>query len=142
MTRIFVDANILVAVLNKEYPLFSTAARVLSLTDHPKFEVYTSATCLAIAFYFCSKKCGDKEAGRRIRLLSSKLLTAPTGQAEIEAVIRQPEIADFEDGIQYFAALHAGCSFIITEDGHDFWFSGIPVLNSDTFLRTVVVPML
>ena len=58
--KIFLDANILVSVLNKEYPLFTYSARVLSLMDHPKFEVYTSPICLAIAFYFAEKKIFTK----------------------------------------------------------------------------------
>jgi predicted nucleic acid-binding protein len=53
--RIFLDANILVSVLNKEYPLFSYSARIISLADNKKFTVYTSPICLAIAFYFAKK---------------------------------------------------------------------------------------
>lgn len=35
--RIFLDANILVSVLNKEYPLFSCSARIVSLADNKNF---------------------------------------------------------------------------------------------------------
>ncbi len=54
--RIFLDANILVSVLNKEYPVFTYSSRVLSLTANSKFQVYTSPICLAIAFYFLKRK--------------------------------------------------------------------------------------
>ena len=60
--RIFLDANILVSVLNKEYPLFSYTARILSLADSRKFTVYISPVCLAIAFYFAEKKSGTQLA--------------------------------------------------------------------------------
>lgn len=40
--KIFLDANVLTSVLNKEYPLFTYSSRILSLASHPKFEVYTS----------------------------------------------------------------------------------------------------
>ena len=53
--RIFLDANILVSVLNKEYPLFSYTARLLSLTRYNQFTLITSSVCLAIAFYFAEK---------------------------------------------------------------------------------------
>lgn len=56
MMKIFLNAHVLVAVLNKEYPLFSYAARILSLANNRKFTVYTTPTCLAIAFYFAKKK--------------------------------------------------------------------------------------
>jgi len=57
--KIFLDANILVSVLNKEYPVFSYSSRVLSLADNTKFKVYTSPLCLAIAFYFAEKKTNN-----------------------------------------------------------------------------------
>lgn len=54
--RIFLDANILVKVLCNEYPKFTECARVLSLADDKRFEVYTSPLCLAIAGHFARKK--------------------------------------------------------------------------------------
>ncbi len=54
--KVFVDANVLVSVLNKEYPLFTQSARILSLAGSKNFEIYTSPICLAIAFYFAEKK--------------------------------------------------------------------------------------
>ncbi len=72
--RIFLDANILVSVLNKEYPLFTYAARIISLADNKKFTVFTSPLCLAIAFYFAEKKSGTRLAKQKIKLLSEKIL--------------------------------------------------------------------
>ncbi len=56
MSRLFIDANVLVAVLNKEYPLFSYASRLLSLADKPDMVLYTSPVCLSIAFTSLRKK--------------------------------------------------------------------------------------
>ena len=70
------DANILVSVLNNEYPLFTYTSRVLSLTDNRKFEVYTSPLCLAIAYYFAEKKSGNKTALQKINILSQKIKIA------------------------------------------------------------------
>ena len=63
--KIFLDANVLVSVLNKEYPLFTYSSRVLSLADNPEFKVYTSPLCLAIAFYFAEKKNGNAMARKK-----------------------------------------------------------------------------
>ena len=48
--NVFLDANVLVSVLNKEYPLFGFNARILSLADDRRFKLFTSPVCLAIAF--------------------------------------------------------------------------------------------
>lgn len=58
--KIFVDANVLVSVINKEYPLFTYSARVLSLSNHPGYTVLTSPVCLAITWYFAEKKAQEK----------------------------------------------------------------------------------
>ena len=81
--RIFLDANILVSVLNKEYPLFSYTARILSLADSRKFTVYTSPVCLAIAFYFAEKKSGTQLAKKKIQIMSSKLSITGIGKDEV-----------------------------------------------------------
>jgi len=54
--KVLLDANVLISVLNKEYPLFTFSSRILSLTDAKKQQLYTSPLALAIAFYFSSKK--------------------------------------------------------------------------------------
>ena len=43
------------ALLNKEYPVFSYAARIVSLTDNERIKIYTSPICLAIDFFFAEK---------------------------------------------------------------------------------------
>ena len=72
--KVFIDANILVSVLNKEFPLFTYSARILSLADNKKFTLFTSPVCLAIAFYFAEKKCGTQLAKQKIALAIQRLL--------------------------------------------------------------------
>ena len=133
--RIFLDANILVSVLNKEYPLFSNTSRILSLADDKRYTVYTSPICLAIAFYFSEKKSGTKLAKQKIELLASKLAIAAVGKEEIIEALQNKKVNDFEDGMEYYAAIKNKCKLIITEDIGDFYFSDIEVLNSNSFLK-------
>jgi predicted nucleic acid-binding protein len=133
--RIFLDANILVSVLNKEYPLFTYAARIVSLADNKKFTVYTSPVCLAIAFYFAEKKSGTAMAKKKIEILSEKLLITAVGKNEVLQAIQNKKVNDFEDGIEYYAAINNKCDVIITEDIDDFYFADIPVLKSRDFLQ-------
>jgi len=133
--NIFLDANNLVAVLNKEYPLFSDAARVLSLTDNKRFKVYTSPVCLAIAFYFAEKKSGSELAKKKISLLISSIEIASTDVDAVRKTVKNKSVLDFEDGLEYYSALGADCKVIITENKEDFYFSEIEVLNSQEFLK-------
>ena len=133
--KLFVDANILVSVLNKEYPLFTHAARILSLSDRKNFEVYTLPICLTIAFYFAEKKSSSKIAFEKMRLLCRHLSIAGSSAEVVQSTLANKKIKDFEDGLEYYAALSVKCDFIITEDVHDFYFSEIPVLTARDFFE-------
>ena len=137
--RIFLDANILISVLNKEYPLFSYSSRILSLTDNKKFEVFTSPVCLAIAFYFAEKKHKTKVARQKIGLLCENISIADITESAVQKIIKNSAVNDFEDGLEYYAALESKCQCIITEDVRDFYFADIEVLNSETFFEKYLV---
>lgn len=131
--NIFLDANILVSVLNKEYPSFVYTSRILSLTDAPSYKVYTSPICLAIAFYFAEKKSGTKLARQKIALLASRIEIAENTKEGINKTVKNPEVYDFEDGLEYYAAQEAKCKCIVTDDVKDFYFSEIEVLSPRNF---------
>lgn len=132
--RIFLDANILVAVLCNEYPLFTYCARVLSLAGNSKFDVYTSPLCLAIACYFAEKKNGCALAKKKIALLCEKLSITMLDNSIVKKACNNKSINDFEDGLEYYSAVHSKCKCIITEDKNDFYFSEIEVLTAEEFL--------
>ncbi|MFT4154239.1 PIN domain-containing protein [Parafilimonas sp.] len=136
--KVFVDANILVSVLNKEYPLFTHGARILSLSGNNNFHIYTSPICLAIAFYFAEKKHKTKLAKEKMALLCKHIFIAPATENAVEKTISNKRINDFEDGLEYYSAVESNCSYIVTEDKDDFYFSEITVMNARTFFEKVV----
>ena len=137
--KVFVDANILVSVLNKEYPLFTHSARILSLSGNKQFEIYTSPICLAIAFYFAEKKHKARLAKEKITLLCKHIFIAAATNHAVQQTLINKKINDFEDGLEYYSAIESKCRFIITEDVSDFYFSEIPVLTARNFFERYVV---
>ncbi len=137
--KLFLDANLLVSVLNKEYPLFTYSSRIVSLADNRKFTVYTSPLCLAIACYFAEKKSGTLLAKKKIELLAGKLNITSVGANEVMQSLRNKRVHDFEDGLQYYSARQQGCQVIITEDADDFYFSDIETIRSKDFLEKYVI---
>lgn len=137
--KIFLDANILVAVLCNEYPLITYCSRVLSLADNPKFGVYTSPLCLAIAFYFSEKKDGTALAQKKIKVLSEKLNVTTIDANTVRLANQNKSIHDFEDGLEYYSAIDSNCQCIITEDKSGFYFSKIEALGAEEFLVRFVV---
>lgn len=132
--KVFLDANILVTVLNKEYPVFPYAAKLLSLADNASFKLFTSPICLAIAFYFAEKKSGRTGALKKMQVLCGKIGIAAVDAEVVTQTLANKNITDFEDGLEYYAAEQSGCAYLVTEDVADFTFSNIEVLRAEEFL--------
>ncbi len=135
--KLFLDANLIVAVLNKECPLYEYAAKVLSLADRPNTTLFISPVSVAIAFYFASKKSGQVQAKRKLSILLDHVTVSTVNHDMTHAAIREAKVQDVEDGIQFFSAVHHDCDYILTENVEDFHFSTIPVMKADAFLMTV-----
>ncbi|HSI76448.1 MAG TPA: PIN domain-containing protein [Lunatimonas sp.] len=133
--RLFLDANILISVLNQEYPIFNYTSRILSLADRQPYQLFTSPICLAISFYFSEKKSGSKAAQRKMQLLTTKVGITKVDHGVVTQAINDRRIVDFEDGMEYYSAIEKGCQLIITENISDFFYSEIPVMDSRQFIR-------
>jgi len=133
--RVFIDANVIVSVFNKEYPLFIFSARILSLGNSGQFELFTSPLCLAIAFYFSSKKSGEKMAKNKIQSLLEHFSLTTINDSVARQTADDPRINDFEDGLEYYSAIKESCDVIVTEDKDDFYFSEIEVVSCSEFLN-------
>jgi predicted nucleic acid-binding protein len=138
--KVFLDANVLISVLNKEYPLFTVSSRILSLADTKQFQIYTSPICLAIAFYFTEKKYRARIAKQKISILCDHIEIAEATAYSVQKCLGNPKINDFEDGLEYYAAMENKCNCVITEDKRDFYFSEIEVLNCHDFFMKYLAP--
>ncbi|SFT64775.1 Predicted nucleic acid-binding protein, contains PIN domain [Algoriphagus locisalis] len=136
--KVFLDANVIISVLNKEYPLFPISSRVLSLADRGGVQLYTSPICLAISFYFSEKKSGSDMAKLKIEMLSKKLLMTAVDQETVSDTLSNRQVQDFEDGLEYYSALGSECEVIVTEDSDGFYYSQIPVLGCEKFLEEYI----
>lgn len=133
--KVFLDANILVAVLNKEYPLYTYSARIMSLAGTPRYKIYTSPVCLAIAFYFAEKKSGSKLAKEKIKLICEHLDITEMGAVTVSKAIADKKVKDFEDGLEFYSAKSSNCEVIVTDDVKDYYFADIEVITPPAFFE-------
>ena len=132
--NIFVDANVIINVFNKEYPAFEFSARLLSLAEDKKFHFYTSSLSLAICWYFAEKKSGAKIARIKIEMLLQHVRISECGENEVNKAITNKNADDFEDALQVYSAIKSKCKFIVTNNLNDFHSSEIPVVTPQDFL--------
>ncbi|HYV93667.1 MAG TPA: PIN domain-containing protein [Chitinophagales bacterium] len=132
--NIFVDANVLISVLNKEYPAFPFAARILSLHGKGRFQIFTSPLCLAIAYYFSEKKSGTEYANQKLKVIYENIRVSDIRDQDVASTFGNKRIHDFEDGLEYYSALRGKSNLLITENTEDFYFSQIEVLRPKDFM--------
>ena len=137
--KIFLDANILISVLNKEFPLFTYSSRVLSLVNNTKYAIYTSPLALGIAYYFAEKKHGNSLARKKISLLVEHLRITTIDEECVRLLEKNKKVNDFEDGLQYYSAIGGGCKYIVTEDKAGFYYSEIEVLSARQFMEKYIL---
>jgi predicted nucleic acid-binding protein len=133
--RIFVDANILIAVINKEMPRYDACARVLSLKNFSNIDLYSSALSFGITSYFSEKKHGNKETKRKMKVLMENVKIASCGEKEVGDAIINKQVMDLEDGVQYYAAKNSSCDYIVSYNKKDFFFSQLEVLFPEEMLE-------
>ena len=63
------------------------------------------------------------------------MVITAVGKNEVLQALQNKQANDFEDGIEYYAAVNNKCDVIITEDTSDFYFADIKVLKAASFLQ-------
>jgi hypothetical protein len=65
------------------------------------------------------------------------LLIAGNKSEDVKKVFQNSKINDFEDSLQYHAAITNRCQCLVTENVRDFYFSEITVMRPEDFLLDV-----
>jgi len=134
--RLFLDTNVVLDFLAERHPFYESVAKITSLADLGKVTMVSSALSYATVDYFLSRAIGaesSKDSLRKFRVISE---ISGVDESIIDKGLNS-EFIDFEDSLQYFCALQAGCSIIITRNEKDFKKSVLPVMTPDEYLQSL-----
>ena len=135
MKKIFLDANILIDILDDSRPASKESAKLFEMLVRGvgSFLLFTSCDLLTTVYYITSKPLGKAIALEKIKKLNRVVNVIEFGNAEIveaiELMERNEKYADLEDTIQYVMARKAKCDYIITNDS-TFASGDVPVLSA------------
>lgn len=73
------------------------------------------------------------KAKQKINILMEHINLTTNNEDIARKAIKNPQIHDFEDGLEYYSALDKSCQVIITENKEDYYFSEIEVLSCEEF---------
>ena len=134
MKSIFFDSDILLDLILVRHPFYDWALGAFLLFENKEYTGYASVHSLLNVHYMAKKKSGEKSARASIKLLSTKLTIINEDGLIVDKAIESP-FSDFEDAVQYYAAISANCDVIVTRNIKDYKQATIPVLTAEQFLK-------
>ena len=142
MTRLFLDTNIVVDLLDRREPFCHDALRIFTISSmtarnfsrwvNRQVQLFVSPMTFTTAS-FLLRRHGTE--GVRSLLSNFRQLSrvATVDERTIDNSLAS-QFKDFEDAVQYYAAVKTKADFIITRNGKDFVHSQIPVMTPSAFL--------
>ena len=119
MKKIFLDTNIILDFLGEREGFYEASAKIMTLADKKKIQVYTSPSSISNVFYVLAKYENSKIALEKIRKFKLLCSMSVMDDEVVEKAIHS-NFKDFEDAMQYFSALASNCNIIITRNEKDF----------------------
>lgn len=125
--NLLIDTNVVLDVLLRREPFFRAAANVFDLAGRDDVYEFVSASAITDIYYIANRQIKDRAA---VRDLLKRLLMVVSITAVSEREIRNAlslAWADFEDSVQYSAALLNKMDGIVTRNPGDYQKAAIPI---------------
>ena len=135
MKKVFLDSDVLLDASLRRGEFAIPAINILNLVDKGQVHAVTSSVSFVNVHYFLNKY----ERFKKIELLKeirSLVSIINVDEKMIDQAIKSG-IPDFEDAVQYYAAVSTGIDVIITRNIKDYKQATIPVLTPIEFLNTL-----
>lgn len=139
MTKIFLDANILIDISDSSRPSFQESSNLFDhLTDNFKaYKLYTSCDLLTTIYYVLRRKFDKKTVLKKIKLMNKIIHVIEFGNQEIDEAVylmeKNSNFTDLEDTIQFVMARKERCDYIVSND-KGFYSHDVPLFTSGEML--------
>ena len=133
MEKVFIDTDISLDLLSERLPHYTYAAQIFTLADKGEIKIYVSSLSFSNLNYLLSRQYSAKDA-RRILSKFKVLVNVLKVDDKIIELSLNSEFKDFEDAIQYYAALENNIDTIITRNLKDYKHAAISVMTAEDFL--------
>lgn len=117
--KILVDVDICLDLLLDRKPFVQDSGRIFELGEQKKIDLTISAISIDTLFYVIRPAMGAAKATETIRALLKITKIAPVTADVIKKAL-DAGWSDLEDTIQYFTAVNAGCTCLLTRNISDY----------------------
>ena len=135
MTRLFLDTNIVVDLLDRREPFCHDAVHLFTMAYNKQVQLIVSPMTYSTAS-FLLRKHGSEGVRNLLSNFRQLSRVATTSERTVDDSLAS-QFQDFEDALQYYTALKAKADVIITRNGKDFTASKLPVMTATEYLATL-----
>ena len=130
--RVFLDANILLDILESRSEFVEESTEVLVLCEELNAELFIAWHSLATIYYLIRRRRSEQETMEEIERLLAWAQIAPVDSS---SAVRAKDLGfpDFEDAMQCVCAENCGAEVIVTRNQKDFTASPVPSLSPSAF---------
>lgn len=134
MTRVLLDTNVVLDIILDREPFVEAAAELWELNREGRFTGYISTITPVNVFYVTRKIKGVDVAQQAVTKLVTSLQICLIDSACLQKAVTSALI-DYEDAVQYEAAVANGLDAIVTRNVKDYRAAALPVFSPDDFLN-------
>ena len=135
MTKLFLDTNIVVDLLERREPFCHDAVRLFTMAYNRQVQLVVSPMTYTTASFLLRKHGSEGVRNLLSNFRQLSRVAAANERTVDDSLVSQ--FKGFEDAMQYYTALRAKADAIITRNGKDFTNSKLPVMTAGEFLATV-----
>ena len=135
MDKVFVDTDIILDLLAQRGAFYEPAAKLFSLADLGKIKIFVSSLSFANLHYIFAKEFTSANSRKMLLKFKTLVTVLPVSDKTIELALTS-DFKDFEDGIQYYAAIESSIRLILTRNLKDFKHATVPVMTPEQYLNT------
>ena len=136
MEKVFVDSDIVLDLLSARQPHYIHAAQLFSLADEGAIKIFVSSLSFANVNYILSKQYNPDQARKKLLKFKTLVSVVSVNDKVIELALAS-DFRDFEDAMQYSAAIECGLTILLTRNLKDFKKAEITILTAEQFLKTI-----
>ena len=136
--KVFLDANVLIDVVQNRKDFVEASSKVLQLGLEGDCDLCASDITFTTVSYYARKNRTQEQLYDVLQTLREFIDIAPSGKVAIDRALRKKS-KDFEDAVQYYAALRSGAEFIVSRNVRDYPYNDITVLTPLEFLKEMGV---
>ncbi len=131
---LFVDTDVVLDLLARREPFYPAAAELFSQAEAGSVTLCVSSLTFSNLFYILRKQLAAGKAHEVLRTFKQLVRVIAVDDAIVDQAL-QAGFTDFEDAIQHFSAISAGCTVLITRNVRHYRKAAIRVVTAEVYCR-------